>query len=272
MKTLIRCGALTCAVVLGACSGDSTGTQATPLLNADVATVVADNTGDDVDIMREPVFFVALPIGAGPQFGAGTGDLNPSNCTYNASTQRLECPSVTRAGTLTITRSYAFWDASNTPQNHYDALLTAKANIQTHITGERTGDNWTASIDRTRDMTVTGLAGTETQRTWNGTGTSTATHSRHNDSGDERSYNISCTLTVADVVVPVPNGDTPHFPLSGTITHNCTITFVGGPRDGQTVQRTATVTFNGTATATVNVGGKSFDIDLTNRHRGPQRP
>lgn len=271
MKTLIRCGALICAVVLGACSGDSTGTQATPLLNADVATVVADNTGDDVDIMREPVFFVALPIG-GPQFGPGTGDLNPTNCPYNASTQRLECPVVTRDGSLTITRSYAFWDANNVVQTAFDAQLTAKANIKTDISGQRTGDNWSGTINRTRDMTVTGLAGTETQRTWNGTGTSDVTRSRHTDSGEERSYEIHCTLTVSNVVVPVPSGDTPRFPLSGTITHQCSITFDGGPRDGQTVTRTATVTFNGTSTATVTVGDKTFTIDLTNRHRGPGRP
>ena len=272
MKTLIRCGAVLCAVILGACSGDSTGTQATPLLNADVATVIADNTGDDVDIMREPVFFVAMPIGAaGPSLGPGSGDLSPANCTYNATTQRVECPVVTRAGTLTVTRSYAFWDASNVVQNHYDAALTAKANIQTHISGDRTGEFWSGSIDRTRDMTVTGLVGTETQRTWNGTGTSSVTRSRHTESGEERSYDISCTLTVANVVVPVPNGDQ-RFPVSGSITHTCTITFDGGPRDGQTVQRTATVTFNGSATATVTVGDRTFDIDLGTRHRGPGRP
>jgi len=270
MKTLIRCGALTCAVVLGACSQDSTGTQATPLLNADVATVIADNTGDDVDIMREPVFFVSMPIGA-PALAPGSGDLNPGSCTYNATTQRLECPVVTRDGSLTITRSYAFWDANNVPQDHYDALLTAKANIQTHIVGERSGDNWSGSIDRSRDLTVTGLVGTETRRTWNGTGTSEVERSRHRDSGEERSYNISCTLTITNVVVPVPNGD-PRFPLSGTITHRCIITFEGGPRDGQTVERTATVTFNGTSTATVTVGDRTFAIDLTTRHRGPGRP
>jgi hypothetical protein len=270
MRTLIRWGALASALVLGACSQDSTGTQATPLLNADVATVVADNTGDDVDMMREPVFFVALPLG-GPALGPGTGDFNPLSCSYNATTQRIECPDVTRSGTLIIRRSYAFWDEHDVPQDHYDALLTAKANIKTHIEGERSGPGWSASIERDRDMTVTGLLGTETQRTWNGTGTSVATRSRHTESGAERSYTISCTLTVVDVVVPVPSG-TPRFPISGTITHHCVITFDGGLRDGQTVERTAIVTFNGTATATVTVGNLTFDIDLTTRHRGPGRP
>ena len=270
MKTLIRCGALACAVVLGACSQDTTGTDATPLLDADVATVVADNTGDDVDLMREPVFFATMPFG-GVALSPGTGDLNPANCSFNATTQRLECPEVTRGGTVTIRRSYMFWDANNVVQDHYDALLTAKANIKTHLEGERSGEHWSASVVRDRDLTVTGLLGTETQRTWNGTGSSSATHSRHNDSGEERSYHISCTLTITDVVVPVPHDDE-RFPLSGTITHHCVITFEGGRRDGQTVERTATVTFNGTQTATVTVGDRSFAIDLKTRERGPQRP
>ena len=68
MRTLIRYGSLTCAIILGACSTEPNG--ATPLLDADVAQVVADNTGEDVDIMREPVFFSAMtgfgPIAAPP--------------------------------------------------------------------------------------------------------------------------------------------------------------------------------------------------------------
>ncbi|NOT07394.1 MAG: hypothetical protein HOP28_04225 [Gemmatimonadales bacterium] len=257
---------------MAACKGDVTGTGelATPLLNADVAAMAADAAGEDVDIMREPVFFISIgPFAAlvGPFTVAGTGDLRPANCPYDAASQRLICPVVTR-GSITINRSYAFWDAGNVSQQAYDGLLTAKANIQTSIVGSKSGDNWSASISRTRDMTATGLLGEETQRTWNGTGTSNATGSRHNDSGAERSYDITCTLTVTDVVVPVPIG----HPLSGTITRQCTVTFDGGPRDGESVQRTATVTFNGTSTATLTVGDKTFDLDLTNRRRSPRNP
>ncbi len=264
MKTLIRCGALTCAIILGACSKDVTGNDAaTPLVNSDVAQVVADNTGEAVDVMREPVFFPVLS----PAMAPGSGDFNPSaNCPYNSTTKRLECPPVTRDnGKLTISRSYAFWDAGNVSQDHYDALLTAKANVQAHETGERDGESWAATVDRTRDMTATGLAGDETQRTWNGTGSSHFTRSRHTDGGD-RSYDLECTLTVTNVVVPVPRGED-RFPISGSISHSCTVKFVGGPRDGQTITRTATVTFNGTQTATLAVGDKTFDIDLKTRHR-----
>lgn len=268
MRPLIRYGAVACAVILGACSDGSTEANlATPLLNADIATMAADAASEDVDIMREPVQFTILA----PAFAPGNGDLNPANCPYNPATQRLVCALVIRNGSLSVTRSYAFFDAANAVQQAYDALLTARANIITDVEGSHSGSSWSATIDRHREFNVTGLAGTETQRTWNGNGTSSATRSRHTDDGAERSYDIDCTLTVTNVVVPVPNGSD-RFPVSGTITRQCTVTFDGGPRDGQTVTRTAVVTFNGSDTATMTVGDRTFDVNLRTRHRGPGRP
>lgn len=267
MKTLIRCGALVCAVILGACAKDTTAPDInadTPLLASDLAVVAADAAGEDVDIMREPVVFPSMA----PALVPGTGDLNPSNCTYDTETQRVVCPAFTRDNGLVVNRSYQFFDANNVVQQAYDALLTAKADVQSHITGDKTVGNWSAVVDRSRDLLVTGLLGDETQRTWNGTGISAATHSRHRDSGD-RSYDISCTLTVVNVVVPVEHGSD-RFPISGTITRVCTITFTAGPREGQTVVRTAVVTFNGTQTATLTIGDKTFDIDLKSRNRTPR--
>lgn len=271
MRMLTRCGAVFCAAILGACGKDSTGPSAdalTPLVNQDVAQAAADGAGEDVDMMREPVLFTMFV----PAFAPGNGDLNPTNCTYNPANQRLECPTMTRDnGALSVTRSYKFWsdNAKLTTMDHYDALLTAVANIQTHISGTRTQPNWNATVDRTRDMTATGLLGTETQRTWNGTGSETATRSKHTENGPERSYNLSCTMTTTNVVVPVPRNDE-RWPLSGSITRSCTITFVGGPRDGQTISRTVTVTFNGTQIATLTIGDKTFDIDLKTRGRTPR--
>ena len=262
MKALIRYGTLTCAVVLGACSKVVTGPDSeTPMLTADLAVVAADAAGEDVDIMREPVFFTVLA----PTSAPGNGDFNPADCTYDPSSQRVVCPPFTRDNGLVVNRSYMFFDAVNGVQQAYDALLTAKANVQTRVQGEKAEDRWSATIDRFRDLTGTGLLGDEAQRTWNGTGTSSATRSRHTEDGD-RSYDISCTLTVTNVVVPVEH-DTDRFPLSGSITRACAITFTGGPRNGQTVQRTVVVTFNGSQTATLTIGDKTLDIDLKSRHR-----
>lgn len=272
MRTFVRCGALTLAILLGGCSQDPNSPDtANTLLNADLAEVAADQVGEDIDIMREPVFFTAMPFGAGPVLapaaGPGAGEFSPpAACTYNSTSQRLECPSTTR-GVLTVTRSYAFWDATGASQNQYDPATTATANIKTDVEGSRSGEAWSATVERHRDMTATGLAGAETQRTWNGTGESHVTRSRHTD-GVDRSYDLDCNATVTDVVVPVPNGDE-RYPLSGSITIHCTVTFVGGPRDGETVERNITITFNGTRTATATIGDRTFDIDLKTRHRKP---
>jgi len=263
MRTLIRCGALTCAVMLGACNSDTSGPDAaTPLLNADIAQVAADATAEDVDVMREPVFFTAM---AG--FAPGQGDFRPANCPFDAATGRLVCPTITQNG-VTVNRSYKFL-AGILVQEAYHAMATTEANIQSLIEGSRTRSDWEATIKHERNMDATGLAGAETQRIWNGDGSSHVTRSRHTDNGPARSYDLVCSVTVANVVVPVPNG-ADAWPLSGTITRECTVTFVGGPRAGQTIDRTAVVTFNGTQTATLTVGDKTFDLDLKNRHRGPR--
>jgi hypothetical protein len=273
MRTLIRFGALTCAAVLGACSGDATSTsidQQIPSLASDLALVAANGTAEDVGIMLEPVSFTAMPFFATASFDGPVlslaGNFRPANCPFDATSGRLVCPTITHYG-ITINRSYAFWDASNAVQQAYDTITTAKGNVQTSIVGTRTGDEWSATVDRGKDLTATGLAGAETQRTWNGTGHDKVNRSRVTEAGETRTYDIDCSVTVSDVVVPVP----PAFPLSGSITRTCTITIVGGPRDGTTIQRTVVVTFNGNSTATLTIGDKTFTVDLTTGRRF-QRP
>lgn len=264
MRTATCWGALALALGLGACS-DATGPNGgdTRSLDADVARFAADAVVEDIDIMREPVFFVQLnAFGGGAAFVAGSGDLRPANCPFNPATGRLECPTIVSNG-VTIDRSYAFWDAADAVQQQYDDQTTARANVRTDIEGERTGLDWSASIERHRDFTATGLAGTETERTWNGTGSSDVTRSRHTDGGD-RSYTLSCTLEVEDLVVPVP-GSGRVWPISGTITRTCTITFVGGARDGQSVTRSVVITFTGNQVATLTIGGRTFQVDLATR-------
>src|SRR3972149_5607789 len=78
------------------------------------------------------------PTGAGAPVGPpGAGEFSPpAACTYNSSTARLECPPVDR-GHVTVSRSYAFWDAAGNSQDHFDPLTTARANIQTEVQGSR---------------------------------------------------------------------------------------------------------------------------------------
>jgi hypothetical protein len=259
MTALPRPLAVACWVVLAAGCGTETAgpDDANPLVTADLALVAADGAAEDLELMREPVFFPAMP---GP--APGHGDFRPVNCPFDSGAGRLICPVITHEG-VTIERSYAFWDAGDAVQQTFDPLTTARANVRTAIEGTRTLPDWEATVERERDMTATGLEGTETLRTWNGTGSAHLTRSRHTN-GPERSYDLACTILVEDVVVPVPGGSA-IWPLSGTITRQCTVTFVGGRRDGQTSSRTAVITFNGTGSVTLAVGGRIFDLDLTLR-------
>lgn len=259
MTTRFPMAALVLAA-LAACSSDSTGpTGLANALNADLATLVADGTAEQVDLMAGmngsigfPGF--ALVMDDEPPRGPG----NVQGCGFGGG--RFNCPP-NRANGLTVEREVAFFDAGGAAQNAYDATTTAKIETDTHVFGEVARGPWSAEIDREHALVFTGLAGTETSRTVNGTGSETIARARVTGDGAERSYELSCTGTLVDVVVPVrAQGVTP-WPLSGTATRNCTIS----RGDQAPVTRTVVVTFNGTATPGATVNGEAFDLNLANR-------
>ena len=127
-----------------------------------------------------------------------------------------------------------------------------------------TRDGWTVSVERARDKTVSGLAGTETHRTWNGAGSEVVSRSGFTLQGDERSYEAVGTFTYTDVVVPIP-GSVPRYPVSGTITRLLTVTLTG-PEGSRTRTVDVVITFDGTSTATAVVNGVTREIDLTARN------
>lgn len=261
------------ALLLGACSESSTAPQSesllNPLVNADLVTVAADGAGEDVDIMRDPMMKFA-GIGLAPTVGP---DFNTDNCSYDATARSYTC-TWTRDG-LTITRVFTFYDAAGHTMASYDAQLTASANIRTTVQGDVTRDKWSASVERERNLTVTGLQGDEQKRTWNGTGTFTVGRSVHRDNGPSRTYDITGTLTVTDVVVPHSNnpGKDP-WPLSGTVKREMTVNTTNRNGEAVTFTRSITITFNGTQFADATVvgpaGTKTFTIDLSLRKGFPK--
>lgn len=253
MKAFPRLATLGLALGLAACNAESTTTPDTPLVSAaidrDVALSSGDGAAQDVELMGAP----GGPLGIGLAPSAAAADDVPFRCGTH-----------TRDG-LTIVRTCTFKDAAGATQAGYDPQLTASAAIHVVITGGVTRDNWTATdVSRTRDLVVTGLAGTETQRTWNGTGTGSSRRERHTENGEVRNYTTASTLTVTNVVVPAPRTED-SWPLSGTITRTVTITVVGGSNDGKTRERTCTITFNGTQLVPIQVNDKTFTFDLKTR-------
>jgi len=259
MRTTIYAAAALLA--LAACSDSPTG-NVTPLpadISADVATVSADITAEDVDVMAgmnglTGNFSASLVDGMTPPMGPG----NVGGCGFGGG--RWTCPA-NRANGLTVTRTVQFFDAGGAVQQAYDADLTARMEIDAILTGDVTRGPWTATIDRSRDFTFTGLAGTETSRTLNGTSTSEASRSRVAGESGTRSYEMSETATFANVVIPVRAEGVAPWPLSGTVTRIVTVT----PDGGTPVVRTVIITFDGTSTPDATVNGEAFELDLAQR-------
>ncbi|MCC6316726.1 MAG: hypothetical protein IT361_03460 [Gemmatimonadaceae bacterium] len=235
------------AALLAACGTDAptTITGSDAVLSADVATIAADAAATDVELMRGP--------GAGP-FGLG----------LLARPGHFECNREARGG-LDVERTCTYKDAAGVTQPAYDSLTTASVSMHAVISGEITRPHWTATVNRVRDFTVSGLAGRETSMTWNGTDSATATRVRVSD-GETRTYSIRGKGTINAVMIPVPRTAT-SWPTSGTITRHVVAT----RPDGSLVERGVTITFNGTQFAVVTVNGETFEFDLSQRGKPRRR-
>lgn len=261
--------------LLAACSADSIDPSKITADDENQAAVISasDATAEDVSVLYASD--VGLGSAATDRISGGLlMSRSPSasplrswafgiDCTYSASSGRFSCPPITD-GQLTLTRDFAFYDASSTGMSAFNATTTASANFHINVSGVHVADNGADTVSRDRNMTVTGLAGTETSRTWNGTGT-------RNDGGYRnlndvnRTYHVNDNVTLSDIVVNLPRSTNP-WPMSGTITRVISGT-AGVQREGISksfaLSKTVTITFNGTQYATVAVGGSTYTLDLT---------
>jgi hypothetical protein len=236
---------------LAALAACSTGpNDSDPQVTLDMAVVAAEAAAQDVEVMRGP----------GGPFGLRLR-LDPGN---------FNCDPAARDG-MSITRTCTYKDAAGNTQPEYNETTTASVTVHTVIDGSISRGPFSATMNRTTDLTVSGLAGAETTITWNGSGSGSSSRVKQIDGGGSRQYEMTHTGTITNVVVPVPPTDD-GWPLSGTITRQVTATFTGGERDGTTVQRTVTIEFNGTQFATLTVNGETFEVDLANRRRPERRP
>jgi hypothetical protein len=244
-----RLPAVGIVAVLAACSTADPNSAAGPnalasqSVTMDVATVATELGAQDVEAMHGP----------GGGFGFG---LHPD-------LGRFSCDSLVREG-LTVVRTCAYADADGVTQDAYDSSTTATVTVHTEISGAFGRDRWSATMDRTSDLVVSGLAGANTTMIWNGSSAGTASRVRQVDSAETREYAMTFSGSITDVVIPVPRTET-SWPLSGVITRDVTVNVIGGPRDGTTVTRSTTLEFNGTQYATLTVNGESFQVDLARR-------
>lgn len=266
-RTILSLGTAA-ALALAACSGTTTDPTRTavPTLNADVASVVADGLGEDVQVMRD----LNLGLRTGLLFMASPA-AGPANwgCDYNAATGWHTCDPRVLPNGITIQRQYAFYNAAGQPMENYDANQTASIRGQREVDGsiahDVEGGSISAEVHHQRDLTVSGLTGDEQKRTWNGTGESDISRTRISDARGTRSYEINATVRIVDVVVPHRNNqDLDPWPLSGTITKHVTGTVTVND-ETRTIDRTVVITFNGTQFPSATVNGEAFTIDLALR-------
>lgn len=241
--------AVLAATALTGCK-DTAAPVANDSLLANAAAVAADATLEDVTLTTSPFGFGGR---TGPGLAGGMG----------TRTGRLGGGGGI-GGPLSGTRDVTFYDTDGNTQTAYDSLSTASIHFVLDVSGDATRGGWSASIERTRDMTVSGLEGVETTRTFNGSGTETVGRSRTGADGNESTFEMSGTFTYQDVVVPV-SGSKSRWPRSGTITRNMTVTVVNGPRGDRTKTVSVVVTFDGTSIAKAVVNGETIAIDLAAR-------
>ena len=254
--TMVVAGAAACA--------DSTAPTAgvtETMLTRDVANDAGDATTQDLAQMAGTELLVGMPLASSPMTAVSAF----GNCAWSASTSQFVCPDITTPDGLTLSRFFAIY-AGGTTQQSYDATATDSVLFHTSLLGTLTAPGRTAWVKNTRTMMLTGLSGTETQRTWRGAGS-------RDDSAHVTTDNVARTTrflssdAIDNVVYKLPRADFP-FPQSGTITHDVTVsaTVVNGTEArNRSGTRHVVVTFNGTRTAAVTVGTTACSLDLVTR-------
>ena len=233
-------------LALAACSdGTTTGptTQDAARLNADVAVTSGAAIASDLAVWggNEAAVSDGFARSGAPSAGTCTRSGNVTTCTGG------------REGTLEVTRTVSYFDAAGAAQQAYDATTTARIDFTMQVSGSSSADQFSSTVRRARSMSVTGLAGAETQRTWNGNGSGTTT-STFTGAAGTRTVNLvesDTTTNVVWVVAPTRGA----YPASGRVVRrlNATTTLSGDRTGTFTAQRRVQVDFNGTAQVPLQV-------------------
>lgn len=271
MKTLLGRTLVAAGILVGvtAC-GDSTGPRAAPdglldqMVDQEILSVVADGVSQDLDLIRA----------FGPGMTGGLflhpGDANHESmgtCTFDGTSHTC---SSGRMDALEMSRTVTFYDAGGDPMEAYDPEFTDVIEFVFDLEGTREGfrdeTSVLATIDRHVEKTVSGLAGQETTREWNGLGTTETFRQITNPLGETFTFDLGAETKSESVIMPVPDGtDEPLWPLSGTITKDVTVEVTRFDGEVVTRQRTVVIEFNGTNLVTIIINGEPTTVDLALR-------
>jgi len=223
-------------------------------ITADLAASAGEEIAGDVSLLTWGATEATNAGGFGPITSSGSPP-----CPFAAG--RFTCATMT-AGAYTFDRSYQMFDAAGNVQSAYDDATTASIQFRAALQGSTTLPSLTATVAAQREATVTGLAGSETQREWNGTGSSTVTSQVTRESVT-RSYSYSSSDAISHLVFALPRATHP-YPMSGQITRDvsATLTREGGRTVSRSVRRHVVATFDGTSAVQLQVGTRSCTLVL----------
>ena len=242
-------GVASLAITIVACD-DSTGVdRPNDEMVLDAAIIAADATVEVVRMWSQSLGFGLMPTS--PEYDTTPGNFAAAGRPGGHGSW---------AGKSSGTREKTCFDELRKEQTECDPLTTASMHIVRAIAGTIDRDKFTAEIARERDMTVTGMLGEETHRTWDGVGTSHTSRAGVLADGSERSHESRGAFTFTEVVTPIP-GSEPRWPVSGTVTRNMTMTRTNADRT-KTREVEIVITFDGTSIASAVVNGEVMEIDL----------
>ena len=221
---MLSASAILLAVGAVACSTDLAGPAPTlddVTIDADIAATSGDAvasqiTGFTANVAAAGSFTMVSPSYNLVTTGASaTPAFNGISATCSYADGRYSCAATTEQG-MTVTRSFAFYDAQGATVQNFDATKVESVNFHAQIDGNFQRDLfWSAGVHRSQDLTVSGLISMSPQRKWNGLGSGADTVTHIGFDGI-RSLAGNAADTVNNVVMPGPDAAS-QVPLSGNI-------------------------------------------------------
>jgi hypothetical protein len=251
---------LVLCAALAACSSDrAAAPRGTVLTDARVSIDVAANAGTAIagELQDQSDYVADAGVAPASNQAPATGQASNHSapvCTLDPATTRWNCAPFVNANGLTVTRSFAYFDARGAAMAHYDATTTARIDYRTEAHGPvGDGAKVYGITHRTSAQTASGLLGAETTRVWDGVGVSADTVT-YRDSTGSRHYAGVRVDTLRALTWPQPR-QRGAFPLSGQTIQVANFTVTSQPsNETRSVTRRVVTTYNGTATATIDVG------------------
>ena len=245
-----------CALVLAAC-GDSTAPDRTAELeiSEDIAVSTAAATTAGIAVLRGDMARSGLPGAFGPGDGA-IGAVSES-CVFREDSKSWFCAARTENG-LEVERVITIYSEGVAGRRYYPTS-TDSINVRTVASGSFAREHGLLSATHEHETTVSGLGGTETVRTVNGTASRNEHAEMLGDRGT-RTYDGRSESQLRAIVFPVGGG----HPLSGSLVHDVTATITASGAEERTrqVSRHVVVTFNGTASVPLTVGTLECTLNL----------